>query len=240
MVGRRVGGAALAGALLAVMAACVSSEVTPTGPAAPSRVDDCTVEVFVATRPTYPAIDIAAARVECHKLGGRHKCMTELRREACRAGADTIYGVVETAGHEHTYVTATLALKDRSIRVSRTPAAAVTAPEPPAAVAPPERACDPICSPGFACVAGQCAPQCNPPCEAGEACSRRRVCEPAGVGAPPVGGTASRGAGAPPPPANPALAPSWPPPPSTPPGPPILPPRGRPPRTPASPAYPGE
>ena len=58
------------------------------GPAPPSRVDDCTVEVFVATRPTYPAIDVAAAHVECHKLGGRHKCMTELRREACRAGAD--------------------------------------------------------------------------------------------------------------------------------------------------------
>jgi hypothetical protein len=78
---------------------------------------------------------------------------------ACRAGADTIYSVVETAGHEHTYVTATLALRDRSIRVSRTPAAAVTAPEPPAAVAPPERDCDPICSPGFACVAvAVCSP----------------------------------------------------------------------------------
>jgi len=227
------------GLVVAGLAACVSSEVTPTGPAPPSRVDDCTVEVFVATRPTYPAIDVAAARVECHKLGGRHKCMTELRREACRAGADTIYSVVETAGRDHTYVTATLALRDRSIRVSRTPAAEVTATQPPA-VAGPERACDPICSPGFACVAGQCAPQCNPPCEAGETCSRKRVCEAAVAGASPAALPASPRPGAPPPPANPALAPSWPPPPSSQPAPRVLPPRGRPARVPESRSYPGE
>ncbi len=145
------------GLVVAGMAACVSSEVTPTGPAPPSRVDDCRVEVFVATRPTYPAIDVAAARVECHKLGGRHKCMTELRREACRAGADTIYSVVETAGSDHTYVTATLALRDRSIRVSRTPAAEVTATQPPA-VAGPERACDPILFAGLRVRGGAVCP----------------------------------------------------------------------------------
>jgi len=43
-------------------------------------------------------------------------------------------------------------------------------------------ACNPICSPGFACQAGRCVPQCNPPCESGEICNRQRVCEPA---APP-------------------------------------------------------
>ena len=58
----------------------------------------------------------------------------------------------------------------------------VAAPEVPAGGA--ANACQPICSPGFACQGGQCIPQCNPPCAEGEICNRQRVCEPTG-GKPP-------------------------------------------------------
>ena len=52
----------------------------------------------------------------------------------------------------------------------------LAAPEVPARGA--ADACQPICSPGFACQGGRCIPQCNPPCEGGEMCSRKRLCEP--------------------------------------------------------------
>jgi hypothetical protein len=216
-----------AGLLVAVAlgAACVSSEVTPTGPTQPARVDDCAIQVYGGP-PEYPAIDIASARAECSKLAGRHKCMTELKRDACRAGADTIYGVNEIASTDYTYVTATFARRDRSVNVTRAPApapapvappkppeAAVAAPPPPPA---PSADCVPICSPGFVCAAGQCVPQCNPACEAGETCTRKRICEPA---APSMAG---RPPNAPPPTPNPAFAPAWPPPAGKPTGPPVV------------------
>jgi hypothetical protein len=225
------------GAVAALAAvACVTSEVTQAGPPPPSRRDDCAVEVFVSGPPNYPAIDIASAHAECNKLGGRHKCMTELRREACRAGADTMYGVVETAGPDHTYVTATLALRDKRINVTRKPTevtAAEVTPATPQPAAAPDRPCDPICSPGFACAAGQCIPQCNPPCEAGETCNRKRLCEPAAAGAqttaaspPPPPPPGARPPLAPPPsPAQPGMEPSWPPPAGSKPAPPIIKPR---------------
>jgi hypothetical protein len=227
-------------------AGCVSSEVTPIGAPRASLIENCTVQVFVATPPTYPTVDVASARVECHKAGGRHKCMTELKREACRAGADTIYGLVETAGNDFTYVTAMLALQDRSIKVTRTPVDGRAGKPKPAeenvAVTQPVAAasgdCAPICSPGFACADGQCVPQCNPACQEGEICTRKRVCEPAAAGVEPSGAGARPYPA--PPPASPGLAPSWPPPPGSPSAPPVIKPRGRPARPPESRPHPGE
>jgi hypothetical protein len=45
------------------------------------------------------------------------------------------------------------------------------------------RTCEPVCSPGFVCRDGVCEPVCNPPCEKGETCTRKRVCEPTPPGA---------------------------------------------------------
>jgi hypothetical protein len=51
----------------------------------------------------------------------------------------------------------------------------------PGALADPPGAetCQPICSPGFACNAGTCVPQCNPACGGDETCGNDRLCHPA-------------------------------------------------------------
>jgi len=40
----------------------------------------------------------------------------------------------------------------------------------------PASSCEPPCSPGYSCQAGQCIPVCNPPCDPGETCNSKRVC----------------------------------------------------------------
>jgi hypothetical protein len=42
----------------------------------------------------------------------------------------------------------------------------------------PERACVPLCSPGYACQSGACVPLCNPSCSASEVCRMDRTCGP--------------------------------------------------------------
>jgi hypothetical protein len=37
-------------------------------------------------------------------------------------------------------------------------------------------ACEPPCSPGYACESGACVAQCNPPCAANETCRQDRTC----------------------------------------------------------------
>jgi hypothetical protein len=238
---------ALAGAVWA--GACAhrgvadNPNVSLIGQPRPSRGPDCELQVFFATLPPYQVDEIASTRVSCSGVsGGREGCVGLIKQHACETGSDTVFGFRETVGDGRTYMSATLGLRREAPPPA--PGTVATPASVPSGVAG-EASCSPICSPGFACAAGQCIPQCNPPCEAGETCSRKRICEPAGAGAPPAGVTAPRGAGAPPPTANPALAPSWPPPPSSPPAPPILPPRGRPARAPESRApeshtHPGE
>jgi hypothetical protein len=162
--------AAVASAAL-LLGACVSAVVTPIGPSRPSRPAGCAVDLFPTGQPPYPYTPIAKVRIECDPVR-RNTCQDQLRAEACRAGADAVVGFKESVEELTMFVEATL--------VAKAPAA----PERPAVG--PGAACDPICSPGFACRDGQCIPQCNPPCEAGEICTRKRVCEPAPAAAPPA------------------------------------------------------
>jgi hypothetical protein len=151
-------------------AACVDSEVMPIGARRPSRPEGCPVAMFPAMQPPYPFAQVASARAKCHFSMGRNACIDELRKQACAAGADTIFGFAEGMKGEFTFISATLAA-----RMAEAPAP-VAQPWSPAIG---EASCNPVCSPGFACRAGECIPQCNPPCEAAEICSRKRVCEPA-------------------------------------------------------------
>lgn len=50
------------------------------------------------------------------------------------------------------------------------------APPPPAAAAPYSILCEPDCSPGFACVRGQCVEACNPKCVLPARCGADRIC----------------------------------------------------------------
>jgi hypothetical protein len=173
-----MGRAALATALL-MAAACSSVEVTRIGPKRASLPNDCDIEIFFSSPPPYPVVDIASGRAMCEVLSGRTACMEELRQAACRAGAHAMYGFAETVRADFNYISATFGVHDAIVTHRPIRDAPV---KPQAAAASDDdddQACDPICSPGFACQAGQCVPQCNPPCQAGEVCSRKRACEPA-------------------------------------------------------------
>jgi hypothetical protein len=182
------------------LAACAhQDDVTYLGPPRPSRGPNCDLQVFLSTVPSYPVAEIGSTRARCSDFsGGRAGCMGLIKKQACEAGADTVFGFSETVDNfERTYMSATL-----GVRVAGAPAVSAPPPGPawpPMAGAPAPRvpppgpawppmaiddgSCTPICSPGFACAAGQCVPQCNPACLPGETCTRKRICEPSGGGA---------------------------------------------------------
>ena len=155
---------------------CVSAEVTPIGPSRPAREAGCPVQLFPSSRPTYEYVDIASVRAECHNGSSRTACIDELRAQACAAGGDTVYAFSEGYRAEYTLISATIAYRNDSTATGI--AASGRAPVAEA------HSCTPICSPGFACTSGVCIPQCNPACEAGEVCTRRRICAPVPVAAP--------------------------------------------------------
>jgi hypothetical protein len=152
--------------------------VAPVRPQRPARSDDCPVQVFSSGPPSYPVVGVATTRTRCYDR--REDCLGRLRPDACAAGADTIYVVAESVRERASFFTVELAV--------RAPPAADLAGRPRPTI---EATCVPICSPGFACRAGQCVPECNPSCEAGEICTRRRICAPAPAapGAPPDDGS---------------------------------------------------
>jgi len=148
-----------------------TTSVTAIGPQRASRPEGCPIDLFPTKPPPYAFTPIAKVRTECDPVR-RQMCVDQLRREACRAGADAVIGFKESMDQDSVsmFIDATFVVKGTG---------AAEAPAAPAAAAPAPGGCDPICSPGFACQGGTCVPQCNPPCEAGEICSRKRVCEPA-------------------------------------------------------------
>jgi hypothetical protein len=166
---RRRGGGLLVLGLALFAASCTNGEATRIGPKYPSKPAGCKVDVYPATKPPYPIENLASARATCVD---RSSCIDRLREDACKYGADAIYGFSEGVQGMATLVSATFARKTGE------------APPPGWSAAPeaPAGDCSPPCSPGFACKAGVCEPQCNPACEKGEICTRKRVCEPAPTG----------------------------------------------------------
>ncbi|HEY4395868.1 MAG TPA: hypothetical protein VGP64_17505 [Polyangia bacterium] len=140
----------------------INTDVVRVGTFLPARGFDCPLQILFGPMP-FPSRDVARARTTCpDHMSSEEACYEDMRRQACLTGADTIYGITEGFVNGSWTVTATFA---RTVVVGVDGAAA--------------GGCDPICSPGFACQAGTCVPQCNPPCEANEICSRLRSCEPA-------------------------------------------------------------
>jgi len=170
----RAGAAALIAAAAVLPAACVYGEATTIGPHRASRPPGCPVELYPSTAPPFAFETVATARADCDAFVGRSACIEELRRQACRVGAEAVIGFSESVSGSTTHIAATLA-----VRTAAAPPGPGGPAGPAPAATPPASECEPICSPGFACQAGKCIPQCNPPCEAGEVCTRKRICEAA-------------------------------------------------------------
>jgi len=175
----RVGALALSVALgCGLLAACASTELAPSGPRRPPLPESCPVQLFPATRPSFPTVDLSSVRAVCNRALGRAACLDKLHRLTCGAGGDTAYGFKEGINPDGAgmFISATAA-----VRSDVPPPSSSAPPTTPPGEAP--AGCTPICSPGFACQAGQCVPQCNPACEPSEICNRHRTCEP-GAAAP--------------------------------------------------------
>ena len=144
----------------------ISTEVKYVGPFQTARPFDCRMQMMFGPLP-YRHQDIARARTECpDHMDNEELCFDSMRRKACVAGADIIYGIAETREGGVAYLNATFA---RSLPVPIGGAMSG---------GPAELACDPICSPGFVCERGTCLPQCNPKCASDEICTRQRLCAP--------------------------------------------------------------
>jgi len=106
--------------------------------------------------------------------GSYEGALAQLRNRAGEIGGNYVQLESVTEPHDDAgCTTGGFAIRGVVFFIPQGPAQA----EPPAPP-PPPGACDPPCSPGFACRAGVCTPVCNPACEAGEVCTRRRTCEP--------------------------------------------------------------
>ena len=145
----------------------IGTEVKYVGPFQTARPFDCRMQMIFGPLP-YPHQDIARARTECpDHVDDEEMCFDSIRRKACLVGADTVYGIAETRAGGVSYLTSTFA------RILPGPIGRAAAGPPTA-----QLACDPICSPGFACAKGTCVPQCNPTCAADETCTPQRLCAP--------------------------------------------------------------
>ena len=113
-------------------------------------------------------------RAVCNRALGRAACLDKLHVLTCSAGGDTAYGFKEGINPDGAgmFISATVAVRSDVVRPTPSVPSATTLP----AEAPAD--CAPICSPGFACQAGRCIPQCNPACQATEFCNSQRTCDP--------------------------------------------------------------
>jgi hypothetical protein len=145
----------------------IGTEVKYVGPLQTARPLDCRMQMIFGPLP-YPHQDLAWARTECpYHVDDEELCFDSIRGKACLVGADTVYGIAETRAGGVSYLNSTFA------RILPGPIGRAAAGPPVARLA-----CDPICSPGFACAEGRCVPQCNPMCAVDEICTPERLCAP--------------------------------------------------------------
>jgi len=151
----------------ALVMSCNLSEVTLLGQPMPPLPAGCPVAVFPSTTPNYQWRDIATARTYCQS-SYRTGCIEQLKSEACKLGADTVYGIYEGGGA----MTATIARSTGG-------AVAAVGPLPPGSGPSPVAAetCSPPCSPGYQCQGTTCVALCNPACAAGMHCANDRTCQ---------------------------------------------------------------
>ena len=135
---------------------CPKSEITLIGQPNSELPSDCPVNMFPSTTPNYPSRDIATVQTEC-QANGRTTCIEQLKKDACKLGADTVY-----AFNERKSFTGGIAI---SATIARSTGGAVAT-------------CTPPCSPGYLCQGTTCVALCNPACAAGMHCANDRTCQP--------------------------------------------------------------
>lgn len=156
-------------------ASCAGSAVVaPNAPRRPARPENCPVQLFPTTHPTYPTVDLQPVEVVCNRALGRAACIEKLRIKSCAVGGDTLYGFTEGINPDGAgmFISASVAVRSEASPASSNAGTPVPTDDAIGA------GCTPICSPGFACQAGQCIAECNPTCEPTEICNRHRTCEP--------------------------------------------------------------
>lgn len=103
---------ALVPVLALVAGACVDAQINRIGPTRPGLAAGCPVDIVAEGRPSYAVVDVASGVVSCS--GKRDRCVDEIRKMACAVGADTVYGLSETAESGFTHISATYAARGGS------------------------------------------------------------------------------------------------------------------------------
>ena len=84
---------ALVALLLSSSPACAACASEPKKPGKyPSREPGCEVQVFPES-PTYQTDNIGPVSASCDELISDDACLRELKDQACKLGADTVWGV---------------------------------------------------------------------------------------------------------------------------------------------------
>jgi hypothetical protein len=98
-------------AVVLLAAACTDVQLRLVGPSYPARPTGCAVDVRggETTLPDGAFVDIASGTVSC--LGGRDRCVEEIRKQACAIGADVVYAFSESSGGGFTNVEARYAAR---------------------------------------------------------------------------------------------------------------------------------
>jgi hypothetical protein len=175
--------------MLPVWVVRIGSLVTLVGcgvPAAVTPLSDNASHVQIAkSDPPAGATLVAPIEVEhgsgCGGFGRKgtlEGVMNEAREEAARKGADYVEIMTLIEPHsENGCFDQTFKIKGMAFKLGASNKKVANAPAAPASQpVGANDGCNPICSPGFACVSGACVPQCNPACTPGQKCGQDRTC----------------------------------------------------------------
>lgn len=90
----------LVGVLFFSVSTCPSCASKPTNPSKyPERHAGCDVQIF-PEEPSYPTDNIGPVHATCDESVSDTECLRELSDQACKLGADTIWGVDDTPSRQ--------------------------------------------------------------------------------------------------------------------------------------------
>src|SRR6185437_6817485 len=107
---------------------------------------------------------VSGAHDQDHGDGTYEGAVAKLRLNAAKLGANYVEIMAIVLPHTRKRIDGSYVIQGTAFKVPH---------------APSRGACDPPCSPGYGCSAGECVPLCNPRCQDGEVCRQARTCGPA-------------------------------------------------------------
>ena len=168
-----------------VLLACVATQCTPLGALGPVSLTPEGHNVHVRKGDPPPgAAELGAVEVgdgtyctpQDAPNGTYRRALVLLRNAAALKGANYVELVSVTEPHQQTWQ-----CYDHRYMIQAMAFRLPAARQKPAADAPEteDDACDPPCSPGYACEDSECVAVCNPECSADQTCRKDRTCGPA-------------------------------------------------------------